>query len=127
MPIWNFCFIAGAAAGVTGMALGIAMGLSHDFSLTPVHAHVNLLGWASMMLYGLYYRGLPWPTGPLAWVQVTAATAGFAAMSGGLWLVLSGQLPSAEPVVAVGALLSIGAIILFLALVVRDSLRPRQP
>ena len=25
----------------------------------PVHAHVNLLGWVSMLLYGLFYRTIP--------------------------------------------------------------------
>jgi hypothetical protein len=56
MPIWYFCFITGAVAALIGMGLGIAMGISQDFSLTPVHAHLNLLGWVSMLLYGLYYR-----------------------------------------------------------------------
>lgn len=49
------------AAGllVAGVCLGIYMGLSHDFALTPVHAHVNLLGWASLALFGLSYRAYP--------------------------------------------------------------------
>lgn len=40
-----------------GMVLGLYMGPSQDFRLQPVHAHLNLLGWATMMLAGLYYRG----------------------------------------------------------------------
>ncbi len=47
MRIWYVCFIVGAAAALCGMGLGIFMGISHDFSLTPVHAHVNLLGWVT--------------------------------------------------------------------------------
>ena len=43
MPIWYFCFITGAVAALIGMGLGIAMGISQDFSLTPVHARLNLL------------------------------------------------------------------------------------
>lgn len=38
---------------VLGVALGNYMGASHDFSLRSVHAHVNLLGWASMLGMGL--------------------------------------------------------------------------
>ena len=39
-----------------GMVLGLYMGPSQDFTLVPVHVHLNLLGWATMMLFGLYYR-----------------------------------------------------------------------
>lgn len=42
-----------------GVCLGYWMGLTHDFTLSPVHAHTNLLGWVSMFLYGLFYRALP--------------------------------------------------------------------
>lgn len=39
---------------VIGVGMGIYMGASHDHTLRPVHAHVNLLGWASMALIGFY-------------------------------------------------------------------------
>ena len=39
---------------VIGVGMGIYMGASHDHTLKPVHAHVNLLGWASMALIGFY-------------------------------------------------------------------------
>ncbi len=42
-----------------GVTLGIAMAASHDFTLRPVHVHLNLLGWASMGLFGLWYRSAP--------------------------------------------------------------------
>jgi hypothetical protein len=42
-----------------GVSLGIYMGIVHDFSLAPVHAHTNLLGWASLALFGLAYRAWP--------------------------------------------------------------------
>jgi hypothetical protein len=38
---------------ITGMALGIYMGAAQDFALSPVHAHINLVGWVSMFLAGL--------------------------------------------------------------------------
>lgn len=40
-----------------GVMLGIVMAASHDYSLTSVHARLNLLGWVSMGLFGLWYRG----------------------------------------------------------------------
>jgi hypothetical protein len=42
-----------------GVALGIIMAASHDYTFRPVHAHLNLLGWASMALFGLWYRSAP--------------------------------------------------------------------
>ncbi|MCB8821282.1 hypothetical protein [Microvirga rosea] len=42
-----------------GLVLGIGMGASHNFQLAPVHAHLNLLGWASLALFGLIYRAYP--------------------------------------------------------------------
>lgn len=38
---------------VAGVALGNYMGATHQFALRSVHAHLNLLGWASMLGFGL--------------------------------------------------------------------------
>lgn len=42
-----------------GVALGIVMAASHDYTLRAVHAHMNLLGWVTMGLFGLWYRSAP--------------------------------------------------------------------
>jgi hypothetical protein len=44
---------------VVGVLIGIFMAASHNYQLAPVHAHVNLVGWASLALYGLVYRAYP--------------------------------------------------------------------
>lgn len=44
---------------VVGVGLGIAMGASHTFTLRPVHAHMNLLGFTVMTLAGLVYSVYP--------------------------------------------------------------------
>lgn len=44
---------------VLGVSMGVFMGVTHDFTLAPVHAHMNLLGWASLALFGLAYRSYP--------------------------------------------------------------------
>jgi hypothetical protein len=44
---------------ITGVAMGIAMGVSQNFTLRPVHAHVNLLGWTTLGLAGLIYSLFP--------------------------------------------------------------------
>ena len=55
------------------MGIGIVMGTREDFTLAPVHAHINLLGWVTLALYGLYHRGVARARNALAWVQVSAA------------------------------------------------------
>ena len=42
-----------------GVGLGIYMGASGNHLLVPVHAHFNLLGWASLGLVGLIYHQFP--------------------------------------------------------------------
>jgi cbb3-type cytochrome oxidase subunit 1 len=49
----------GAAMLVVGVAMGIYMGVVHDFQLSPVHAHVNLVGWVSLSLFGIIYKLFP--------------------------------------------------------------------
>ncbi len=44
---------------VVGVSMGVYMGATHDYILAPVHAHMNLLGWASLALFGLAYRSYP--------------------------------------------------------------------
>jgi len=44
---------------VLGIALGIYMGVNENFTLRPVHAHLNLLGWVSLALFGLIYQQFP--------------------------------------------------------------------
>jgi hypothetical protein len=44
---------------ICGALLGIVMGAREDFQLVPVHAHLNLAGWASLGLFGLTYRAYP--------------------------------------------------------------------
>jgi hypothetical protein len=44
---------------ICGAVLGITMGAREDFQLVPVHAHLNLAGWASLALFGLTYRAYP--------------------------------------------------------------------
>jgi len=48
--------LAGIVFALIGMCLGVYMGTKEDFTLAPLHAHINLVGWASLMLFGLYYR-----------------------------------------------------------------------
>jgi len=44
---------------IAGVLLGIVMAAHQEFTLRPVHAHINLLGWVSLALFGLFYRSQP--------------------------------------------------------------------
>jgi len=44
---------------IVGVTLGLYMAASHDHSMHPVHAHLNLLGWVALSLFGLFYRAVP--------------------------------------------------------------------
>ena len=89
MRLAYFCFIAAALAGLTGMSLGIWMGMNEDFTLAPVHAHLNLLGWVTLALYGLYHRGVERGSNRLAWMQAGSAALGAPLLSGGFAGVLA--------------------------------------
>jgi hypothetical protein len=125
MRLSYICFIAGASAGLAGMGLGLFMGIAQDFTLTPVHAHTNLLGFVALMLYGLYYRGAP-RLGHLAWVQLTMAILGVPAMAIGLALELTRpEMAGAFVAVIAGSLLTIASLGLFLVTLIHDSLARR--
>ena len=78
-------------AAFIGMGFGTVMGVREDFALSPVHAHINLIGWASMFLFGLYYRVTPSADNRLAMIQYGFALIGLILFAGGLTLILLGH------------------------------------
>lgn len=44
---------------VIGVVMGMAMSMTENYTLAPVHAHLNLLGWVSLALGGLLYHLFP--------------------------------------------------------------------
>lgn len=60
MPRLDIAFLTLAAAFlILGLSIGIAMGIAHDFRLAPVHAHLNLVGFVALSIFGLSYRTYP--------------------------------------------------------------------
>ena len=59
MAISNLFLRVGVLALIFGMGVGMYMGGNGDFSLRHTHAHTNLVGWASMMIFGFFYRFFP--------------------------------------------------------------------
>lgn len=123
MRIGQYCISVGAAAALCGMSLGIGMAIRQDFTLAPAHAHLNLLGWVSMALYGLYYRSAPRIRPRLAWTQAIAGTVGFITMTAGLAAMLATGRHGFEALISAGALATVLGMALFLAQVLTE----RQP
>lgn len=42
-----------------GISLGLYMSAAHVFSLATVHVHINLLGWVSLSIAGIFYILFP--------------------------------------------------------------------
>ncbi|MFD1808492.1 hypothetical protein ACFSHQ_11265 [Gemmobacter lanyuensis] len=59
MNISRSFLLIGSLYLLVGIGLGSHMGASGDHTLAPVHAHINLLGFVLMTLFGLAYRVMP--------------------------------------------------------------------
>ncbi|MNG05577.1 hypothetical protein [Pseudomonas serbica] len=100
-----------------GVLLGVAMGASGDHSLFAVHAHINLLGWVSMALFGVFATLHPCMTeGRVATVQFWTYNLGVPVMLGALTLRMKG-FPAVEPLIGVASILIGLSVLLFLWLV----------
>ena len=98
---------------VAGLSLGIVMGVSHDFRLSSVHAHVLMLGWVTMVISGVVYVILPgcqenW----LARVHCWLLNAGLPGMILGLVLISFGN-EIGERIVAPGSAVVLFSIVVF--------------
>ena len=98
---------------VVGMIWGIVMGISENHSSFPAHAHLNLLGWVSLFLFGIYYHLHPALDRDLlalmqVWVWITATIV----VAVGVALVTSGHTVG-EPIAAIGSLVILADMVLF--------------
>jgi drug/metabolite transporter (DMT)-like permease len=93
------------------------MGITQDHTAFPAHAHLNLLGWASLFLFGVYYHLNPSldRTGA-AWIQVWIWIAATITTTIGVGLVHTGH-EAADPIADVGLLIVFAAMLIFAWLV----------
>jgi cbb3-type cytochrome oxidase subunit 1 len=126
MSVSNFCFVLGSLTGLAGVSLGIFMGVTQDHSLTPVHAHLNLIGWVSMFLFGLYYHAHPEAEQRLAKVQAGAVAIGYLAMMGALASLILAPVAAALPIAIAGSVLVWIGMALF-AVIVWRTIRAAAP
>lgn len=87
-----------------GALLGLGMGIVQNFALVPVHAHLLLLGWASLALAGVVYHLYPAAsTTRLARIHFWLHNLGLPVFMVALGLVLTGR-DAIVPVVVVSAI-----------------------
>ena len=119
-------FLVGALLLLGGMAMGEVMASHEDFALAPLHAHINLLGWVTLSLYGTFYALTKETFMPrLAWANFILSVAGLLAMIPTLYLTLTapdgGKIygPYAG---AAGGVQALGRLV-FLVSVIRELMR----
>lgn len=109
----NWFFRLAALYLIAGVSLGLYMAASHDHSMFPAHAHLNLLGWVTMGLFAVFYR--LWPAAAASrlakvhfWIYVPAHFVQMVA----LFMLMRGN-EAVEPVVAASSVVVAIAILVF--------------
>jgi len=119
-------FLTGGLCVLAGMLWGIHMGASEDMATMPAHAHLNLLGWVTMALYGTFYALTAKTLSKrLAWTNYVLSLVGVAVLIPSLALFLIGRNPALIPVMGAGEILSVLALLVFLVSAVRELVRRR--
>ena len=107
-----------------GICMGIVMGAREQFTLAPVHAHINLLGFVTLTLAGLIYKVFPAAAQTrLAKIHFWVHNIALPPFMVALALLLSGN-QDMGPVVGILSLVVGGAVLLFIVNVWR-TLRPQ--
>lgn len=108
--------ISAAVYALFGMALGIFMAASQDHVQMPTHAHLNLLGWVTMGLFGLTYRS--WPvleTTRIAPIHFWLSHVSVIGLTTGVGLIYSGNV-AFETVATVSSFITLVNMALFVGL-----------
>jgi hypothetical protein len=113
MKASSLSFQAAVVFVVAGMIWGIVMAISEDHSAMPAHAHLNLLGWVSLFLFGIYYHLHPAVgRAKSAIVQVWVWIVGTIILTIGVGLVHTGHAIG-DPIAAVGSFVVLLDMLLF--------------
>ncbi len=96
-----------------GIGLGMFMSITHHHQFSSVHAHINLLGWVSLALIGIFYVLFPSAAKTrLAKYHFWLHNIGLPIMMVGLILLMSGY-EAIEPMLAVGGIILTLGVIFF--------------
>ncbi|MBA8901698.1 MULTISPECIES: hypothetical protein [unclassified Phyllobacterium] len=102
---------------LVGIVMGLHMGISGNHNTYPAHAHLNLLGWVSSAIFGIYFALNPAKAGGrLPMIQFVVYTIGVIVMTVGLYLMLQGN-PAMDALVGIGSFIVLAGVLLFTAIV----------
>lgn len=105
---------------IAGMAMGIGMAASQNHAIMPAHAHLNLLGWVSLFLFGIYYERRPvLNTSRAALIQVLLWSIGTAVMTIAVAAIHLGY--DADPIAAISSIIVLVAMLMFAYFVFRSA------
>lgn len=111
------CWVSAPLYALVGMGFGIWMSASGNHLYAPAHAHLNLLGWVSIALFGAYYTLFPQAgTGLMAKLQVGLMHLGTILMFPGVIMAING---TGDGLAKAGSLLAILSMILFAVIAVK--------
>jgi hypothetical protein len=97
-----------------GVIVGEVMGATEQMQYTSVHAHINLLGWASLGLIGVIYKVFPEAgEAKLARIQFILHNAGLPILVLSMIGFANGMTAIGIPTAILGGLLVIVSVILF--------------
>jgi hypothetical protein len=118
MKASSLSFPAAVLMVLAGMVWGIIMAVSQNHSAMPAHAHLNLLGWVSLFLFGLFYHLHPAiDRSRIALVQVGIWIVGTVVLTTGVGLLHTGH--GGEPLAIAGSFSVLAGMLLFGWIVVR--------
>lgn len=97
-----------------GVSLGMYMSIAHDYALTGVHVHINLLGWTSFALAGVIYHLFPVISKNIyAKLHFWSANIGIPLMMVALTVLILAENEQATIFVATGGVLVVFSVIMF--------------
>jgi hypothetical protein len=123
MNISRAFFILGGIWILVGIPIGMYMGPSQDFTLAPLHAHINLVGFVLSTLFGLVYNAKPaMAANGLARIHFWLHLVGGVILLPFLFLMLSGRMAeqTAGMIMGVGELAILLGLILYLVNMIRN-------
>src|SRR5512135_2685647 len=113
MKASSLCFRASVLFVIAGMIWGLVMAISEHHAAFPAHAHLNLLGWVSLFLFGIYYHLHPsLDRSRAALIQVCIWIAGTIILAIGVGLVHTGH-EVGDPIAAIGSFIVLAAMLVF--------------
>ncbi|WP_047982843.1 cytochrome-c oxidase [Ornithinibacillus californiensis] len=96
-----------------GVLLGLYMSIAHNYALTGVHVHINLLGWMSLVVAGIIYKLYPnLEQTAAAKIHFWLHNLGLPVMMGGLTLLILGN-PGVVVAVSIGSIVVVIGIASF--------------